>query len=177
MQETQVWSLGWEDSLEKGKATYSSIWPGEFHGLYSPWGHKESDMTEWLSYYCACITQIPINPFMEQNYHPRKFPHISCHSILIPSPRGTAVLISQGGMLLWKVSVRKRKWDLTMYLRISVACFFLVMSDIPFTNVPHLVSLSYSTTAGLCSFWLFWIKPPWRFWHHLLYGPCVSFPF
>ena len=25
MQETWVWSLGWEDSLEKGKATYSSI--------------------------------------------------------------------------------------------------------------------------------------------------------
>ena len=25
------------------------VWPGEFHGLYSPWGHKESDMTEWLS--------------------------------------------------------------------------------------------------------------------------------
>ena len=24
-------------------------WPGEFHGLYSPWGHKESDMTEQLS--------------------------------------------------------------------------------------------------------------------------------
>ena len=23
--------------------------PGEFHGLYSPWGHKESDMTERLS--------------------------------------------------------------------------------------------------------------------------------
>ena len=22
---------------------------GEFHGLYSPWGHKESDMTERLS--------------------------------------------------------------------------------------------------------------------------------
>ena len=26
------------------------FWPGEFHGLYSPWGHKESDMTEWLSF-------------------------------------------------------------------------------------------------------------------------------
>ena len=25
MQETWVWSLGWEDSLEKGKATHSSI--------------------------------------------------------------------------------------------------------------------------------------------------------
>ena len=21
-------------------------WPGELHGLYSPWGHKESDTTE-----------------------------------------------------------------------------------------------------------------------------------
>ena len=22
------------------------FWPGEFHGLCSPWGHKELDMTE-----------------------------------------------------------------------------------------------------------------------------------
>ena len=52
MQETWVWSLGQEDPLEKGMATHSSIpaWkiprteePG---GLYSPWGHKELDMTE-----------------------------------------------------------------------------------------------------------------------------------
>ena len=25
------------------------FWPGEFHGLYSLWGHKESNTTEWLS--------------------------------------------------------------------------------------------------------------------------------
>ena len=25
------------------------FWPGEFHKLYSPWGCKESDATEWLS--------------------------------------------------------------------------------------------------------------------------------
>ena len=25
------------------------FWPGEFHGLYSPWSHEESDTTEWLS--------------------------------------------------------------------------------------------------------------------------------
>ena len=25
------------------------FWPGEFHGLYSPWGCKESDTTEHLS--------------------------------------------------------------------------------------------------------------------------------
>ena len=25
------------------------FWPGEFHGLYSPWGHKELDTTKQLS--------------------------------------------------------------------------------------------------------------------------------
>ena len=49
MWETWVQSLGWEDPLEKGRATHSNILPGEFHGLYSPWGCKESDTTERLS--------------------------------------------------------------------------------------------------------------------------------
>ena len=89
MQETLIRFLGWEDLLEKGQATHSSIlglprwfscqrihlqcgksgfdlwvgkmlwsreklptpvcWPGEFHGLYRPWGCKESDTTEQLS--------------------------------------------------------------------------------------------------------------------------------
>ena len=38
MPETCVQSLGWEDPLEKGKAT-PIFWPGKFHGHgYSPWG-------------------------------------------------------------------------------------------------------------------------------------------
>ena len=50
MQETVVRSLSWEDPLERGIATHSSILFGEFHGQrspvgYSPWGRKESDMT------------------------------------------------------------------------------------------------------------------------------------
>ena len=50
MQETWVRSLVWEDPLEKGKAIPTPVfWPGEFHELYSPWGCKESDTTEWLS--------------------------------------------------------------------------------------------------------------------------------
>ena len=55
MQETQVRSLGWEDSLEKGMATHSSISCLENpHGQrslagYSPKGHEELDMTERLS--------------------------------------------------------------------------------------------------------------------------------
>ena len=51
MWETWVPSLGW-DPLEKRKGTHSStlvFWPGEFHGLYSPGGRKESDATETLS--------------------------------------------------------------------------------------------------------------------------------
>ena len=35
--------------LEKGMATYCRFWPGECHTLYSPWGCKESDITEQLS--------------------------------------------------------------------------------------------------------------------------------
>ena len=46
MQEAWARSLGWEDPLEKGTATTPVFWPGEFHGLYGPWGCKESGMTE-----------------------------------------------------------------------------------------------------------------------------------
>ena len=48
MWETWVQSLGWEDPVEKEKAT-PVFWLGEFHELYSPWDHKESDTTEPLS--------------------------------------------------------------------------------------------------------------------------------
>ena len=54
MQETQVRSLGWEDHLEKGMATHSSIlawripWTEEPGGLQSM-GRKESDTTERLT--------------------------------------------------------------------------------------------------------------------------------
>ena len=54
MQESQVQSLGEEDPLEKEMATARVFLPGEFHGQrslagYSPWGPKESDMTEQLT--------------------------------------------------------------------------------------------------------------------------------
>ena len=55
MWETWVQSLGWEGPLEKGKATHTSFWPGEFPGLYSPWGCKESDTTERLSFHLTSL--------------------------------------------------------------------------------------------------------------------------
>ena len=44
----------WEDPLEKEMATTSVFLPEESHGqrnlmLYSPWGHKELDMSEQLT--------------------------------------------------------------------------------------------------------------------------------
>ena len=42
----------------RGRLPTPVFWPTEFHGLYSPWGHKELDRTEQLSlfiYVCVCI--------------------------------------------------------------------------------------------------------------------------
>ena len=56
MQEIWVWSLVWENPLEKGMATHSCVlawripWTEEL-GSYSLWGCKESDMTLSL---CSC---------------------------------------------------------------------------------------------------------------------------
>ena len=51
VQETQVQPLGPEDPLGKRMVPTAGFLPGEFHGErslvgYSPWEHKESDMTE-----------------------------------------------------------------------------------------------------------------------------------
>ena len=59
--ETWVWSLDWEGPLEEGMATHSSIlaWRiprGEDPG-YSPWGPKESNMTEQLSTHTSSKTE------------------------------------------------------------------------------------------------------------------------
>ena len=43
--ETWVQSLGWEDPVEKGKATHSSILAWRIPWT-SPWGHKELDTSE-----------------------------------------------------------------------------------------------------------------------------------
>ena len=55
MWETWVQSPTWEDPLEKGMATHTSIlawripWTEEPGRVYNPWGCKELDTTEQLS--------------------------------------------------------------------------------------------------------------------------------
>ena len=62
MQENQVQSLGWEDTLEEGIETHPVFLPGEFRGQrslagYSPWGLKESDTAEQLTLSLTLVSQ------------------------------------------------------------------------------------------------------------------------
>ena len=45
MRETWVGKIPWR----RERPPTPIFWPGEFQGVYSPWGSKESDTTEWLS--------------------------------------------------------------------------------------------------------------------------------
>ena len=81
MRETRVQSPGREDPLEKEMTTIPVPLPKKFHGWrslvgYSPWGHKESDMTERLRftfgsmqyglYLTFCIFIFRINDILTQ---------------------------------------------------------------------------------------------------------------
>ena len=78
MQDTWVQTLGWKHPLEK-EIAIPAFWPGEFHGLYSPWGHKDSDTTEHLSLYLdiyrwESVTGLLYGILLSHlgNYHPQQ---------------------------------------------------------------------------------------------------------
>ena len=72
--ETWVQSLGQEDPLEKEMAPAPVFLPGEFHGQrnlvgYSPWGHKESDMTEYFHFHLIFQRKMfNTNPTISRRY-------------------------------------------------------------------------------------------------------------
>ena len=62
MEEIWVQSLDLEDPPEKEWLPTPVFLPREFHGQrsladYSPWGRKESDMTEQLTYFTLSVTK------------------------------------------------------------------------------------------------------------------------
>ena len=90
--ETWVWSLGQEDPLEKEMATHSSThfqYPGKSHGWrslvgYSPWSHKESDITKRL--------HLPEHPLHPQLHHssslePRPWYPAACQRVPLVAPK------------------------------------------------------------------------------------------
>ena len=52
--ENCVWSLGWEDLWRREMLPTRVVWLGEFHGLHSPRGCKESDMTFTFNFHAGC---------------------------------------------------------------------------------------------------------------------------
>ena len=56
MLKTWVQSLGWEAPWRRERLPTPVFWPREFHGLYSPWGRKELDMTEQIFTFYRCIS-------------------------------------------------------------------------------------------------------------------------
>ena len=99
VQETRgFWSLGREDALEKEMATHSSIlaWKiprTEDGGACSPWGHKESGTTEWLT-----LNQLPF--LCSQTY-------LSLPSFFFLSPTPPHSLTLR--LTLFPISLREQK--------------------------------------------------------------------
>ena len=58
MPETWVQSLCWENPWRREWQPTPVFWSGEFHGLYNPWAHKESDTTEQLSLF-TLVKNVP----------------------------------------------------------------------------------------------------------------------
>ena len=56
----KVRSLCWEDPWRREQLPTPVFWPGEFQGPFSPWGHKESDMTEQLLLFIPLISNVII---------------------------------------------------------------------------------------------------------------------
>ena len=63
--ETWVRILGWKIPWRRERLPTPVFWPGEFHGLYSPWGRKESDTTERLSLSTSSLLWDPEEKFLK----------------------------------------------------------------------------------------------------------------
>ena len=70
MQEIPVHSLGQEDPLEKGKATYSSILAWRMSNR--PWSGKESDTTEWITLTLSLSILLTSYPIEDPTAYPCK---------------------------------------------------------------------------------------------------------
>ena len=69
MQETLVQFLGWEDPLEKGKATHSSVLAWRIPWTVCPWPHEQPDVTEWISLSRLTVDVVSSAPFALECVH------------------------------------------------------------------------------------------------------------
>ena len=119
--ETLVWSLGWEDPLEKGKATYSSILAWRTPCTVYSMGHKELDTTEWLSLVKKLSLSLP--QLTSSQAPPGSFCDETKEQVVPPSPdRHVAASLAQRtpsvgwwlGSALWGVPSCSFSGNVTM---------------------------------------------------------------
>ena len=133
MQEMQVWSLGWEDPLEKEMATPPGFLPGKSHGQrslvgYSPWGHKVWDTIEWLTFSLVALIEScwagivkTLFPFLEKIHvlyadsASRKNFFSSFSVLFLSSPSGKSYFILMA--YLWWPHL-KQAWDNALLFKI-----------------------------------------------------------
>ena len=147
MWEMGVQSLGWGDPLEKRMATCTPVFlPGVFHGQrslvgYSPWSHKESVMTEWLTLSKdggrRAISTLP-------HTHTHAHTHTVQANALILSPRG-----KQSQLCPYSWTLFPFKWCLWWMVHLLCTCsrfcslsliHFLWLSKVLF-NINHPIHL------------------------------------
>ena len=79
-----VRKIGWR----RDRLPTPVFWPGEFHGLYSLWGRKELDTTEWLSLSLSPKTIPLISSLVECNFSWQAFWRKAEEILLIPQRPG-----------------------------------------------------------------------------------------
>ena len=101
MQETWVRSLGWEDPLEKGMATHSSILAWKSYGQmslegYSLWGHKElyiAKHTHPFQFQFLVLTGLPSFAISLETHRSTKCPILS-----LPPAQLLTCMVLLGGL-------------------------------------------------------------------------------
>ena len=105
MQETQLPSLGREDSMERKWLPTPVFFPGESHGhrslaVYCPWAPKELDITEWLTTHTYNIPLYMCNNFFLHSTLDGYFPCFCMLGVLIDAVHE----IFQARILEWVAS-------------------------------------------------------------------------
>ena len=118
MWETWVWSLGWEDSLEKEIATHSSTlalkipWSEELGAGYYPWGRKELGTTS-LSFSHTSKVMLKILQARLQQYMNHELPDVQAG---FRKGRGTRDQIANNRWIIKKARVPERHLFLLYWL-------------------------------------------------------------
>ena len=109
---TWVQLLCWKIPWRRKRLPIPVFWLGEFHGLYSPWGHKESDTTEWTSLSLSLLhRQFLLFPYIclvWSPYNELQRPEIGCSGRNMKTVKASVktfiilITIDSTGSRLWK---------------------------------------------------------------------------